>query len=1175
MNINSLIDTGSSITVMHPSKFYEIDKAVRPTLSKNFVNDLEMANGELMAPEGCVTLPITLDGQVVEQRVIIADLKAHMILGHDFLKFHNCQLNLGEGTLTFRGKELKCNTQTDKGSVFKIAVQELVCIPPRCEMIIEGKVDQSLNDKNLLIEGTKSELQQSGLLVARCLVKPQDSIVPLRVMNLGNETLHIHKGTSATVAELEPNIINESNEFASLPERDTNFASYMKPLWETCTKNLTPDQQIEAAALLHKHLDVFARSKADMGRTDIVLHKVETGNARPIKQQPRRVPLHKRDAAISEVQKMLESGVIEPSSSPWSSPVVLVTKKDGSIRYCIDYRKLNAVTQKDSYPLPRIVDSLDALRGSKWFSCLDLASGYWQVMMDPKDKEKTAFVTPQGFYQFRVMPFGLCNAAATFERLMENVLAGLNFEICLLYIDDVIVYSKDFNDHLSHLDSVLQRLKNAGLKVSAKKCNFFQDKVTFLGHIVSQDGISTSPDKIAAVKDWPTPKTVTDVRSFLGTCSYYRRFIKHFADIARPLHKLTEKGDTFKWTAQCDEAFQQLKSALTSAPILRYPDLDLPFVLDTDASAFAMGAVLSQVEDGVERPVAYFSKTFNKPERNYCVTRRELLAIVSAVKHFHHYLYGTHFLIRTDHGALTWLLNFKNPEGQVARWIEVLQTYDFKIEHRPGKQHGNSDGLSRRPCSPCNHCDKKELNDQTTNTKSKVMKINGHSTNDDVTRSWYEAKTNDELRQSQETDQTLRKIRQWKIEERRPEWQEVAKESTEVKAYWAQWDRLQIKEGVMYRTWEEDDRTTHQLIVPKSMKEEVLQLIHDNPTGGHLGITKTNERLKKRFYWISCKDDVTRYIQQCNICEARKNPPRAAKGKLGQYLVGAPMERVAIDILGPLPRTEKGNKYIVIISDYFTRWVEAYPVVNQEAETVAKVFTEEFIARYGVPLQVHTGQGRQFESTLLQDLCKYLKIEKTRTTAFNPKSDGLVERFNRTIEDMIGKYIRPDQKDWDDVLPLLMLAYRSSEHDTTGYSPARLFFGRELNLPIDVVFGKSPETIETYHKFVNKLKESIETVHDKARAKMIVTNENQKRRYDVRANQIQYSQGQHVWIADKSRSKGRNPKLQFKWKGPYIVLGAISDLVYKVRRSKAEKPLFVHHDRMKLYRAEVPDATNV
>lgn len=1144
---------------------------MRPKLEPNYSN-LRMANGDLVVPEGQTVLPFKIKGEIIEHRAIVADIDAQMILGFDFLREHNCQLHLGEGTLTLGDQKLVCDIDSDQSSVFKISIQETLSIPPRSEMIIEGKVHPNLNDKELLIDGTKHNLQQSGLLVARCLVKPKECKVPIRVINVSDQELKIYKDTSAAIAEIEPNVsgVETKNDTNIEPAVDTSFTNYMKPLWDSCTKNLSIEQQEMVRDLLQKHIKVFAKSKTDLGKTNIVSHKINTGDARPIKQQPRRIPLHKKEAAREEVQRMLKAGIIEPSSSAWSAPIVLVTKKDGSIRYCIDYRKLNEVTQKDSYPLPRIDDSLDALRGSQWFSCLDLASGYWQVAMDPKDKEKTAFVTTHGFYQFKVMPFGLCNAAATFERLMENVLAGLNFEICLLYIDDIIVYSKDFHSHVNHLDVVLQRLQEAGLKVSPKKCDFFKDQVAFLGHIVSQEGISTSPDKVSAIKEWPVPKSVTDVRSFLGTCSYYRRFIKQFTDIARPLHKLTEKTEKFTWTPQCDEAFKNLKIALTSAPILRYPNLNLPFVLDTDASAFAMGGVLSQIEDRIERPIAYFSKSFNKPERNYCVTRRELLAVVSSIKHFHHYLYGKNFLVRTDHGALTWLLNFKNPEGQVARWLEVLQTYNFKIEHRPGKQHGNSDGLSRRPCSPCNHCDKKEINYQSKEPESNpILKLREDQTS---TQNWYMMKSPEDLQKEQNTDPSLVKIIKWKLEDKRPTWQIVAKESTEVKTYWSQWKRLIIRNGVLYRTWEENEQTYHQIVVPRACITEVMKLVHDNPTGGHLGVAKTTEKIRERFYWASYKEDVVKYIRCCTICEARKNPSRAARGKLGQYLVGEPLERVAIDILGPLPRTEKGNKYIVIISDYFTRWIEAYPVKNQEAITIAKVFMEEFISRYGVPLQVHTDQGRQFESTLFQDLCKMLRIEKTRTTPYNPKSDGLVERFNRTLEDMISKYVQPNQKNWDEVLPLLMLAYRSSVHQTTGYSPAKLNLGRELKLPVDLVYGHYPgedHLYENFHDFVDKMKTNIGVIHEKARQKMIEVNENQKRKYDTNTNQKQYTPGQHVWIASKARTKGKSPKLQNHWKGPYIVLGAVSDLVYKVKRSKTEKPKYVHHDQMKLFRSEI------
>ena len=311
------------------------------------------------------------------------------------------------------------------------------------------------------------------------------------------------------------------------------------------------------------------------------------------------------------------------------------------------------------------------------------------------------------------MAMGLCNGVATFQRLMEYILAGLNWQICLVYIDDIIVFSDSFESHLSRLSDVLDRISSHGLKVSPKKCCLFQKKVSFLGHIVSDEGIATDPSKVESVKTWPIPKTKRDVRSFLGTCSYYRRFIQDFAAIARPLHSLTEKNCTFKWTQECEVSFEKLKAALSSAPILGFPDMSKPFILDTDASGFGIGAVLSQIHDNKEVVISYFSKALSKAQRQYCVTRRELLAIISGVKNFHHYLYGSNFIVRTDHGALTWLLRFKNPEGQMARWLQTLSTYNFEVHHRPGRQHGNADGLSRRPCFPCNHCsrqDQKEMN---------------------------------------------------------------------------------------------------------------------------------------------------------------------------------------------------------------------------------------------------------------------------------------------------------------------------------------------------------------------------------------------------------------------------------------------------------------------------------
>ena len=458
---------------------------------------------------------------------------------------------------------------------------------------------------------------------------------------------------------------------------------------------------------------------------------------------------------------------------------------------------------KDSYPLPRIDDSIDALSGSSWFSTLDLASGYWQVAIEERDWPKTAFTAGSGLYQFTVMPFGLCNAPATFERLMEHVLSGLPLEVCLLYLDDIIVHAQTFEAELERLRAVFTRLRMVRLKLNAKKCHLFKKRVVFLGHVVSDKGVSTDPEKISAVHEWLTPTSISSLRSFLGLCSYYRRFVRGFSTIASPLHCLTEKGKVFVWMQECDVAFQRLKQALSQAPVLTYPTSEDTFVVDTDASNSGIGAVLSQVQDGEEKVIAYFSRSLTKSERRYCVTRKELLALVASVRHFHHYLYGRHFKIRTDHGALKWLMSFKNPEGQTARWIEILGIYDFDVDHQPGRNLGNADGLSRRPCANCKQCERKEecedhsACEESHGNESKVSSDEHHCAAAKGTGStcvqgnreddtWLLALTNTDLRKAQLEDPCLDSIIRLKDKNKeRPPWKRVSLESPTFKRYWA------------------------------------------------------------------------------------------------------------------------------------------------------------------------------------------------------------------------------------------------------------------------------------------------------------------------------------------------------------------------------------------------------
>ncbi|MES9884745.1 MAG: reverse transcriptase domain-containing protein [Sedimenticola sp.] len=1198
-DVNCLVDTGSTLSVMHPSRYEAIPEQERPKLATTD-NNIRMADGGLVKLQGKATFTLTINDRTFEQDMVIADIEVPAVIGYDFLHRYTCQIDIVQQLLVIDGMKVNCMLESSLPSVFRISITENITIPCSSEMIVPAKVEGNAAHITRGIIDQTNGPTLDGLLVATTLVDPSRGVIPIRVLNLSGEEQKLCANTQVascytvrSIDEVKPK--NSSDIPEEMPE-------HLQGLCETSREGLADEEVNAMETLLVKHQDVFARSKEDLGRTTIAKHKINTGDAGPIRQPPRRVPIAKREEVKMEVQKMLDQKIIEPCKGPWSAPIVLVKKKDGTTRFCVDYRRLNSCTYKDSYPLPKIDESLDSLRGSRWFSTLDLASGYWQVAMDEQDVEKTGFATTCGLYQFTVMPFGLCNAPATFERMMEVVLSGLHWETCLLYIDDIIVFADSFEQHIGRLSEILSRIESAGLKLSPKKCKLFKREVEFLGHVVSQDGIATDPKKVEVVKNWPTPKNVHDVRSFLGLCSYYRRFVKNFADIARPLHQLTEKATTFVWTDACSEAFDTLREALITAPVLSYPSTRSNFILDTDASGVGVGAVLSQSDGGIERVVAYYSRALGKAERNYCITRKELLAVVESVKHFHHYIYGVTTVVRTDHGALTWLLNFKNIEGQMARWMETLGTYDLKIQHRPGRKHMNADSLSRLPCGGCEYCTKRDthdrdklvedpktgdvavsspedacINQMDATADAQIRAITRSKSRDDSASecNWMNSKTLDDIAKAQKSDHRIVIVRSWLIAGQRPTWGEISHIGPEVKVYWAKWKQLLLKDDVVYRK-----RTSHthlgndinQLVLPHTYLEEVFKMLHEDPTCGHLGYTRTFKRFQDRFYWAGYKEDIRLFCLTCFRCQQAENQRRKPKAPLKQSRVGAVLERVALDIMGPLPVTSTGNKYILVIVDYFSRWTEAFAVDNMEAETITKVFVEQFICRFGVPRQIHTDQGRQFESNVFQQVCKYLDVDKTRTTPYHPQSNGMVERFNRTLRAMLTKLVSTDQRDWDVKLPLVMLAYRSSEHESTGMSPSMLMFGREVDLPVDLVFGTASEMEEdgdvNFARYAYALKTQIGRAHELAREKMAKASEKQKKGYDHRIAYNEFKRGDAVLT--RSRPKlGISPKLQPAWDGPFLVIDQVTDLVYKIQKSARSLPKVIHHNSLKPYMGSV------
>ena len=950
--------------------------------------------------------------------------------------------------------------------------------------------------------------------------------------------------------------------------------SYPRPvlkLIEDIEVPLSQEDKQQVENLLRQNLSIFALEGQPLGHTEMVQHDILTNTEIPIKQPVRRPPFHLRDEADKAVEKMLKDGVIEPSNSPWASPVVLVRKKDNSLRYCIDYRKLNNVTRKDSYPLPRIDDSLDSLGKAKYFSTLDLASGYWQIGLTDEARQKSAFCTTSGLYQFKVMPFGLTNAPATFQRLMEKVLAGLQWQICLVYIDDIIIYSQTLEEHLKDLQQIFSRLKQAKLKLKPKKCSLLREKVAFLGHVVSGKGIETDPDKIEAVKKWQQPTNLTELRSFIGFCSYYRRFIPEFAILAKPLIQLTEKGKSFEWTSAQDEAWTVLKEKLVNAPILTYPDRDATFLLDTDASNTGIGAVLSQIIDGEEKVIAYGSRVLSKAERNYCITRRELLAVVYFVKTYRHYLVGKKFILRTDHAALRWLKDFKEPEGQVARWIEVLDTYDYELIHRPGKKHLNADAMSRGPCAQCSgeHEGKASRRGRRKKNEENVTAVMTRQqkkipVNTDAESNWLSSVNlnMDRIRASQQADPVLSQIFDWVKKEDKPSYSQISHEGHAVKFYWSQFDSLRIINGVVIREIHSSTGIKRQILLATDLRDEALAECHSVITAGHFGQKKSLANLRRRFIWPGMRRDMDLFILSCEKCQQYKTEGKKRRAALKDFRAGIPMERVCVDIVGPFPVSTNGNKYGLVVTDCFTKYVEIYPIPNQEAVTVATTLTKEFFSRYGVPTLLHTDQGTQFESVVFQETCRLLGIKKTRTTPFHPQSDGQSERNIKTLTRMIAMTV-DEQHQWDEHLPFISMAYRATPQATTGLTPNYMMYGRELFMPVDIECGlPSDEEKRDPVQFAVELRSKLSYAYEIARTNMKKNTERQFRYYNQKQHGDEFCVGDLVWYQNKLRKKGVSPKLQPKWRGPCIVTRKFNDVLFEIQTSSTKKTV-VHSDLLK------------
>lgn len=1207
--VTCVIDTGATDSIFSAEAYQRIPEEQRPILMDDS-GEYAGVDGRRLRTYGRIESLMVFGHVQIHQSLLVAEVEGDVLLGMDFLTTHKCHLDIPRGTLKVGEELLSCWDENEENAHFRVVSRARVELAPHQSTIVAGKIRRTGRVTECgIIESNLKLSEKEGVIVGRTLVSTLTDDVPVHVLNSSEETVVLKTNQllgwceSVMTCPSDASVTGLVRNMNTKPIKDTTkkIPSHLNELFTKSSVHLNDAEREEWLQHLLEYQDIFSKGKGDYGRTNLVKHHIDTGNARPIKQPPRRLPFAKQQIEKEEIARMREQNVIRPSTSPWASPVVLVTKKDGTMRFCVDYRRLNDVTVKDAYPLPRVDDCLDSLAGAQWFSTMDLCSGYWQVEMEEESKPKTAFATRSGLYEFNVMAFGLACAPSTFERLMEEVVRGLQWEECLIYLDDIISFGKDFRQCLERLSRVFDRLRQANLKLKPSKCHFFQTEVDFLGHTVSRSGIQASEDKVKAVNEWPVPVNVREVRSFLGLCSYYRKFVKGFAEIARPISALVKKEAKFVWTSQCQEAFEKLKYNLTHAPVLAYPRVEGQFILDTDASRDSVGAVLSQEQDGVERPVAYYSKTLSTHERKYCITRKEMLAVVCAARKFKSYLWGRRSKLRTDNAAVSYMTTLKEPENQLARWLEELSPYHFELVHRAGRSHNNADSLSRRPCRQCGRKEQdadpgppgpQAAVEDGTNTGPTSCSLVAHSRDKPsvagtcavITRQqrateespvqplWLDGWDHLEMRDSQLRDPEIGLVMKALDDGRpRPDWSQVASKDQAVKVLWGQWKRLKIQNGVLYRRWEEEDsKVRWQVVVPVEKRKEVLQHLHASPGSGHMGVNRTIERVKLGYFWVGIRRQVRDYCRQCDDCVAMKMSQGGPKAPLQTQMTGLPAERIAVDITGPFPVTRDGNKYIVVIGDYFTKWSEAIAIPNQEAGTVARVIAEKWICHWGAPRFLHSDQGRNFEAEVFKQVMDLFDIKKTRTSALHPQGNGMIERFNRTLVRMLAIYTKDHPEEWDQHLCFASMAYNSSVHSTTGFTPFKLRFGHEMRLPLQALTGNPNETTETEERmdsqsYLDELKHRLSIAHKAARVVMKKNMQTYKDRYDVGAHSRHFEVGQAVWLYRPHRKKGVCPKLQSKWDKVYVVTDKLDDVLYRVQKGRKGKAQIVHIQRLMPY----------
>jgi hypothetical protein len=791
-----------------------------------------------------------------------------------------------------------------------------------------------------------------------------------------------------------------------------------------------------------------------------------------------------------QIQELLDKGVIVPSSSPCGSPIVLVPKKDGTWRMCVDFRALNKITIKNRYPLPRIDDLLDQLKDAKYFTKLDLRSGYHQIRIAEGDTWKTTFKTKQGLFEWMVMPFGLCNAPATFMRVMNDVLRPFLDDFVIVYLDDILIFSKSREEHIEHVKKILDVLRKEQLFLKLSKCEFGKTSLIYLGHIVGGGELKIDPSKVKVILEWSRPSNVTEVRSFLGAAQYWRKFIANFSSIAAPLHALTSVKQGFQWGGKQQQAFDTLKEKISSAPVLALPNLRQPFEIQTDASHYAMGAVLLQYG----KPICFHSETFNGVVINYPTYDKELYALVQSVKKWKHYLLGKETIIHTDHQPLQYLQSqSKLQQARHFRWMGFLQQFHLVIKYKKGVFNKVADMLSRPIVS------------------ASVI-----------------------LKQSPIMHESY--VEQYALDADFKDVYETLCHSNHVEEL-----DYHLHNNLLYHLGK--------LCIPQGERINIIREAHSSLIAGHFGVGKTVANLQRFCYWPKMNESVSRYVRGCSLCATSKPSNR----KLGLYtplpVPSRPWESISMDFVGGLPMSRKGHDYLYVVVDRFSKMCILMPCTKQvTTEQTTQLFFQNVWVHFGLPKSIISDRDSRFVGSFWSSLWALMDTKLKKSTAFHPQTDGQTEVVNRTVVHLLRAYCSKHPKLWDEHLHYVQHAYNRAKHSSTQMSPFETCFGYLPKSPLDFIFGKDivvdgQYDIDRAEKFI----EQIQSIHQVVQEQLEKSQAKYKARHDKHRVDHSFEVGDEVWLyISKERLKGEGKKLKPIRYGPFKIIDKIGNNAFRL-----------------------------